>query len=236
MMMILLVTLVVSVYSTEAVSKPDFSETLLVEDHLICHNQSVVLDFSGTKQIHALKFAATVRGFSEFLVRRAEQHDLSCGIKDSNEFGKAVDFCCNDAGSEVLIELQAYNSKRELKNCMVEIKVIESGTLTVQGCLPDLVVPCDTPINPDHLSNLGKLVTDESQQQPIIINGEVLGFDGIVQSKCGTESPELKKITINEIVDIEETNFVDKDSPSHEPFRLVIKVVSVLAVYNTYKF
>ncbi len=207
MLMILRVTLVVSVCTVEAVSKTDFVEMLLVEDHLICRHQSVVLDIDGTKQIHAFKFAAKTNGFSEISVRRAEMNDLACETEGSNKFGKAVDFCCNDAGSEVLIELQAFNSKGELRNCMVDIKVIEGGSLTVNGCLPDLVVPCNTPIDPANLSNLGRLVTDASLQQPIIIHGDVVGFDGIIQSKCGDGQPLAKKITVNEIVDIEETQF-----------------------------
>lgn len=103
-MMILLVTLVVLVYTIEAVSKPDFVEMLLVEDHLICHNQRVVFDYTDTKQIHALKFAANAHGFSDILVRRAELYDLTRGTKGSNKFGKAVVVCCNDAGSKILIK------------------------------------------------------------------------------------------------------------------------------------
>ena len=189
MLMILRVILVVSVCTVEAVSKTDFDEILLVEDHLICRHQNIVLDSDGTKQIQAFRFAAKTSGFSEFEVRRAEMDDLACGTKGSNEFGNTVDFCCNDAGSEVFIELKARNSKGELRNCMVAIKVIEGGSLTVVGCLPDLVVPCDTPIDPANLSNLGSLVADASLQQPIIIHGEVVGFDGIIQSKCGNDEP-----------------------------------------------
>jgi hypothetical protein len=68
MIMILLVTLVALVYTIEAVSKPDFVEMLLVEDHTDCHRQGDLVHLTSTEQIHALKFAANAHGFSDILV------------------------------------------------------------------------------------------------------------------------------------------------------------------------
>ena len=205
MIVALRVILVVLVCVTEAVSKTDYLETLLVEDHLICKHHSVILDVDGTKQVPAFYFAANTKGFSEIRIRRAEMNPGSCGFDRSNEFGKAAVFCCGDVGQEVYIELTAINAKGESKQCMIQVDVFTGGTLNVDQCLPNITVTCDFPVDLNNLSNFGTFVKEEHLQQPIIINGLPVGKDGLVQFKCSTDPIIAKKIQINEIVEVEET-------------------------------
>ncbi len=205
MIVALRVILVVLVCVTEAVSKTDYLETLLVEDHLICKHHTVILDVDGTKEVPAIYFAASTKGFSEIRIRRAEMNPGSCGFDRSNEFGKAAVFCCRDVGQEVFIELTAINAKGEQKHCMIQVDVLTGGTLNVDQCLPNITVTCDFPVDLNNLSNFGKFVKEEHLQQPIIINGLPVGLDGLVQFKCSTDPIIAKKIQINEIVEVEET-------------------------------
>ena len=218
--MILRIILVVLLCNTEAVSKTDL-ETLLVEDHLICKHHSVVLGVDGTKEVPAFYFAANTQGFSEIRIRRAEMNPSSCGVDRSNEFGKAAVFCCEDVGQELYIELTAKNAKGEAKFCMIQVDVFTGGTLNVDHCLPDLIVSCDVPIDLNNLSNFGKFVKDPSHQQPIFIKGEQVGMDGLVQFKCTTDPIIAKKISIEELVTVDEREGCEQGYTITRKMRLI---------------
>ncbi len=126
--------------------------------------------------------------------RRLEMNGGPCSDPDNDVFGSSVSFCCADAGTTVMVELQANDETGNVTACMiqVEIKDIRAPMLVAPSvCLPDITVSCEFDFDYDDLSVFGNIVFDAADVEDIVINdpfyagtGNIAGEDALFSDNC----------------------------------------------------
>lgn len=111
-----------------------------------------------------------------FAVRRMDE-GAGCGVYQPN-FKSYVEFCCNDIGQNVMVIFRAWDRSGNYNDCMVEVEV-QDKILPHIYCPPNITVSCDYHYDPNDLSaSFGKVVTDKSKREDIVINDPNADWDG----------------------------------------------------------
>jgi hypothetical protein len=74
-----------------------------------------------------------------------------CGVFD-NTFSETVEFCCADIGNEVMVILRVEDENGNFNECMVNVEVQDKLPPAIV-CPANMTVDCDTPFDPDNLSD-----------------------------------------------------------------------------------
>lgn len=164
-----------------------------VEDHLkpipICDEKTVVtLTSNGTARVLAESFddgSIDNCGIEDFKVRRMTDRCKS----GSTEFRDFVDFCCDDVGDTILVELKVIDESRNENTCMVRIVVQEKEP-------PVIIAPTDVTISCNFdrsdLTKFGVVRLREIDRTNIVIKdpnyysapGFLAGKDGLATDNC----------------------------------------------------
>lgn len=100
-------------------------------------------------------------------------------------FADRIDFCCADVGEDIMVVLRVTDLAGNSNECMVNI-VVQDKIAPVIVCPSNITVDCNFVYT--DLDVFGKVVlNDESLRENIIIDGEIVGVDGIVVDICGAE-------------------------------------------------
>ncbi len=98
-------------------------------------------------------------------------------------FGPYIDFCCSEVNEIVMVALNVVDIHGNSNQCMVEVTV-EDKLKPAISCPPDITLDCDVAYNQNDLSEFGTVVTDIANQNPIYINGVIIGYDGVASDNC----------------------------------------------------
>lgn len=160
------------------------SITVTVEDLTppvaVCDRYTVVgLTYDSVAHVYAETFDDGTYDdcyIDSFAVKRMDDGD-GCGVVQPN-FRRYVEFCCNDIGQNVMVIFRAYDKSGNYNDCMVEVEV-QDKILPHIYCPPNITVSCDFHYDPNNLSaSFGKVVTDKSLRDPIVINDPYADWDG----------------------------------------------------------
>lgn len=171
---------------TECASEVD------VEDQVpptpVCDEHTVVsLTADGTAKAYAETFDDGSIDNCEILrfdVRRMDR-GTPCG-KDVREFREYVEFCCEDIGNTIMVELRVWDRAENTNTCMVEVNVQDKLPPFLQ-CPPNITVSCE--FDYADLNEFGRIVDSAQNREPIIINDPHVQFsgpalDGYVLDNC----------------------------------------------------
>lgn len=132
--------------------------TITVEDKtaptVICKGEVVVsLNFQGEAYLRPVNIndgSWDACGISHFEVRRMTD---SCGT-GTNVFGPLVDFCCEDVGDTVIVEMKVTDLHNNSNTCMIPVTVQDKFAPQIT-CPDDVEISCDTPIDLEDLDIYG---------------------------------------------------------------------------------
>ncbi len=99
------------------------------------------------------------------------------------EFGPYVDFCCSEVATVVMVALRVYDIYGNYNDCMVEVEV-EEKLPPVISCPSNITLSCDHHYDMDNLDEFGTIALDPSDQNPILVNGVTVGYDGLALDNC----------------------------------------------------
>ena len=100
-------------------------------------------------------------------------------------FADRIDFCCSDVGAPIMVILRVTDLAGNINECMVEVTV-QDKIAPLIVCPSNLTIDCNFVYT--DLDVFGKVVlNDEDLREDIIIDGEVVGIDGIAMDICGAE-------------------------------------------------
>jgi len=116
----------------------------------------------------------------------------------NTDFGYYIDFCCEEIGSTIMVELEVKDGNGLSNYCMAEILVEDKAA-------PELYCPSDLTVSCTYFSNIydfdvfGEVHSDQNDVEDIIIfdsyNNGVAGTDGFYHDNCGatiTSTDELE--------------------------------------------
>lgn len=137
----------------------------------ICEGKVIVsLPLSG----HALA-AASVFDDGSFddcgsVTLQVRRMDLNaCGIIGEDDWGSDVEFCCADAGREIMIASLVTDHSGNTSICM-SVALIQDKTGPAIICPPNITVDCRLAIDTNHLEGFGVIALKEVDRKPIIID------------------------------------------------------------------
>lgn len=157
--------------------------TVTVEDLTppvaVCDRYTVVgLTYDSVAHVYAETFDDGTYDdcyIDSFAVRRMDE-GAGCGVFQPN-FKSYVEFCCEDIGENVMVIFRAYDKSGNYNDCMVEVEV-QDKILPHIYCPPNITVSCDFHYDPNNLSaSFGKVVTDKSLRDPIVLNDPYADWD-----------------------------------------------------------
>ncbi len=123
-----------------------------------------------------------------FLVRKMTD---GCGYDQS--YADYVQFCCNEIGQTLMVELMAQDAYGNMNSCMVEV-IIEDDVAPLLSCPPDLTIDCTSVVDTSDWSIFGKVVPSNTVVSDIVIydayNAGVVGQDGIYSDNCSSTISE----------------------------------------------
>jgi len=158
---------------------------------LHCKKPHIVLNEDGFAYFTTDDFIAQSKNVTQLQIRRAEFNLNKCGIADTRVFSDEIAFCCEDVGHIILVEVQGYDQNGSLVNCLVNVKVKDHVGPRIVHCLPDIIIQCDYGFDTQQLSDFGTIVFNEEYRKPIVINGEVHGYDGYATTNCNDANGPL---------------------------------------------
>ncbi|MDA8692754.1 T9SS type A sorting domain-containing protein, partial [Saprospiraceae bacterium] len=122
-----------------------------VEPVAICEsNTTVGLTSSGSTFVNAITFddgSWDGCGIDRFEVRRMT---TDCN-QDDLTFGDQVEFCCTDAGSEVMVVFRVFDTSGNTNDCMVRVEVQDKIPATLE-CPLNVNIDCRDAFDVDNLS------------------------------------------------------------------------------------
>jgi hypothetical protein len=98
-------------------------------------------------------------------------------------FGPKVHFCCEEVGDSLLVAFRVTDEQGLSNTCMVTVYVEDKLPPTI-SCPDDITISCTYEFDPEDLSIFGSVVDGQSNVEPIIINGEIVGTDGFFKDNC----------------------------------------------------
>ena len=122
-----------------------------------------------------------------FEVRRMDRGN-PCG-DTINEFRPYVEFCCEDIGNSVMVQLRVHDKNGNSNTCMVEVDVQDKLPPSIV-CPPNITVDCN--FDYSDLSVFGTVRLNKDDREEIIIPGKNVEFsgppiDGYAYDNCGGE-------------------------------------------------
>jgi len=106
---------------------------------------------------------------------------------NNTDFGFFIDFCCEEIGTEVMVELEVTDANGLSNYCMTEV-LVEDKSVPIINCPSDLTISCsffNTVIDYDQF---GVVRSDLSEIEDIEIydayNNGIVGTDGYFQDNC----------------------------------------------------
>lgn len=121
---------------------------------VICKGEVVVsLNFLGEAYLRPVSIndgSWDACGISHFEVRRMTDF---CGT-GTHVFGPLVDFCCEDVGDTVIVEMKVTDLHNNSNTCMIPVTVQDKFAPQI-ACPEDVEISCDTPIDLTDLSMYG---------------------------------------------------------------------------------
>ncbi len=112
-----------------------------------------------------------------------------CGGRGEDDWGAEVGFCCEDVGKMVMVGFKAIDHSGNEAICMVNVEVQDKDRPLI-SCPPDITVDCRFDIDREHLEVFGKVVTEQSAREKIVIDTNywhVIGghpLDGLAEDNC----------------------------------------------------
>lgn len=112
-------------------------------------------------------------------------------------FGEKIDFCCSDVGEPIQVILRVTDLSGNVNECMVNVQVQDKIAPLIVAPT-SIIVDCNYYF--DDLDAFGTVVVnDENAREDIVVNGVVLGRDGIAIDVCGVDvTTEEISNTVNE--------------------------------------
>lgn len=165
-------------------------QSIIVEDTeapVLTINNDLVVNLTNTG-IVTLDTDVFVTAFSDncemdsISIRRM---DDNCDIPENLLEGQEVNFCCADVSTgphNVIIT--AWDIYGNSSQYMSSITIQDKLPPVIVSCPTDVTVDCDYAIDLNDLSEFGKLVTENGQIEDIIINGQIVGQDGLINENC----------------------------------------------------
>ncbi len=102
-----------------------------------------------------------------FEVRRMD--DGYCNTRGEDDWGPEVGFCCEDVGQTVMVGFKVIDHSGNEAICMVNVEVQDKEGPKI-SCPPNITVDCRFDIDYNNLEVFGKVVTDTSVREKIIID------------------------------------------------------------------
>ena len=139
-----------------------------------------------------------------FAVKRMDD-GANCGVLQ-NEFKSYVEFCCDDVdGPNIMVIFRAYDMAGNYNDCMVEVEV-QDKILPHIYCPPNITVGCDYHYDPEDLSaSFGKVVTDKTLRDPIVLNDPNADWDGDLIDGHAYDNCQVV-VTTDSVFDINQCN------------------------------
>ena len=110
---------------------------------VVCADQNVSLESNGIAEVTPFTFNSFSYtdncGIEEVLIRRM---DDNCDRPDDMVLGPNIQFCCEDIGQNVMVEVQAIDVNGLVGSCMFEVEV-QDKLPPVVDCPSDLTISCD---------------------------------------------------------------------------------------------
>ncbi len=107
---------------------------------------------------------------------------------NNTEFGFFIDFCCEEIGSTIMVELEVTDENGLSNYCMTEV-LVEDKAAPIVTCPSDLTVSCTYFNSVVDYDAFGMVQSDPDSIQDIIIqdpyNNGIVGMDGFYQDNCG---------------------------------------------------
>lgn len=170
--------------SSEAISVVVVSDKSLPNP--VCKGHvKVALDEYGNGRIYATSFdngSTDNCGIEKFEARR-----MTSGCDIYNEWRNYVDFCCSDIGDTIKVQLKITDIHGNINICISEV-LTEDKIKPALTCPPDITLECSDFYDPDNLDVFGRVVTDESLVEPIVVSNYyhqgIVGYDGVAHDNC----------------------------------------------------
>jgi len=109
---------------------------------VVCNPDVIVsLNNTGIAEVDAMAFDAGSTDnctLDRVEVRRMED---GCGIPEDLEFGNTVTFCCADVGTNVMVQLRAFDAVGNFNDCMIEVFVDDKQDALIT-CPMDIIIDC----------------------------------------------------------------------------------------------
>lgn len=102
-----------------------------------------------------------------FEVRRMD--DDYCNTRGTDDWGPEVGFCCEDVGQTVMVGFKVIDHSGNEAICMVNVEVQDKEGPKIT-CPPNITVDCRFDIDYNNLEVFGKVVTDTTAREKIIID------------------------------------------------------------------
>ncbi len=119
---------------------------------------------------------------------------------NNTEFGLFVDFCCEEIGSTVMVEMEVSDENGLVNYCMTEVLVEDKAAPTLY-CPTDLTVSCSYFNSVSDYEVFGTVQSDITEVEDIVIfdsyNNGAVGTDGYFQDNCGAS------ITSSDVLELE---------------------------------
>jgi hypothetical protein len=174
----------------------------------VCDLETVVtLTDDGTAKVYAITFddgSYDNCALDGFKVRRMDPGNCPDPVKDDNEFGDYVEFCCNDIpNNPLLVVLQVIDRAGNTNECMVRI-TIQDKKPPVVTCLPNITVSCE--FDHSNLSVFGSYRRTESARRyinlydptnPNYVQPHIWGRDGLVIEDCNLNMDSSVSFNLN---------------------------------------
>ena len=176
-------------YDIEVVD--DLAPTAVCDEHT-----SLTLNLDGQGKIYAQTFddgSFDNCGIDSFAVRRMDK-GAPCGW-NIPDFSSFVEFCCEDAGSTILVEFLVVDISGNSATCMVAVEVNDKEPPVLKAPT-DVTIDCRFSYDIDNLSEtFGRIVPDPSAVQGFFLrndphysrsNNWLAGYDGYAYDNCGS--------------------------------------------------
>ncbi len=166
-----------------------------------CENNLTIYLGSGQDVIHIDdidNYSSDACGIASMKLRRVIQGTCDGTSYNDTEWHDYEEFCCEEAGQLILIELGVWDIYGNFSSCISRV-FVESNLAPSLTCPPDITVSCSFEIDLDDLSIFGSVVSDPDDVEDVVIDDEdwvvyckgqtyngprVWGQDGLAMSEC----------------------------------------------------
>lgn len=146
------------------------------------------VSFMGRRMTSCIDFDWTTDG--------SDSDEIPDGIFTSfdagTEFQTEIPFTCCDIGIPVMVEVKVTDASGNVNTCMVEVTTQDKTAPEIE-CPPDFTVNCDFIFDEDALFDiddrtygtvLNGTIYSDLDRLPVLIEGELVGYDGIASDLC----------------------------------------------------